>query len=439
MDDLELLVQKGSESEIRDFLKILYPADIADMLEAIEEPGRKRVLGLLDLKTASEVLSEVESTVRPDVIKGIVRERLADIVEKMETDDAADLLMELPAEDAQKVLADMEVAERREVSELLKYPEDTAGGIMQAELVAIPSSHSVSQAIDEIRAKREEVKDLHNVYVVDNENSLMGLVPLRRLILAKADAPLSDIMDRAVMAANVNDDQEHVASMFRKYDVPSLPVVDEGNHLVGRIMHDDIMDVLDEEADEDILRLAGSTEEDVTSLSLGRSVQARFPWLLVTYVGETVTALVIAWFRGAFTNLLLFVPFLPVIVGMAGNVGSQSATIIVRGLATGRVDARKVWQVAYKEVGVGLVLGVIYGVLVGVMTGMHEGAVRFGVIVGSSLMIVVAMAGSLGVLLPIFFHRIKRDPALATAPFIASSMDFLGAAIYYSIAMTMHG
>lgn len=438
IDDLLLLIEKGSEEEIRDFLKILHPADIADMLEALEEPARTKVLSLLDTKTASEVLSEIESPYRRDVVKNIVRERLIDIVERMDSDDAADLLGEIPQKEANQILADMATEDGAEISRLMRYPEDSAGGIMQAELVAIPLTATVTEAIETIRKKREEIPDLHTLYVVDKEHRLHGIVPLRKLILAGPQDRIADIMDTNVIAVDVNMDQEDVAKLFRKYDFISMPVIDSNRRLLGRIVVDDIVDVLDEEADEDFLKLAGSLEEEITNLSLKKSVAARFPWLLVTYIGYSISAIVITWFRGAFHDILLFIPFLPMIVGMAGNVGSQSATIIVRGLATGKVDARKVWRVALKEMGAGLALGIIYGTIVGLTTSMREGIFLFGVIVGISMVVVVAMAATLGVLLPIFFHRIGKDPALATAPFITSSIDFLGAAIYYSLAMVLY-
>ena len=234
-------------------------------------------------------------------------------------------------------------------------------------------------------------------------------------------------------------DQEEVADLFRRYDLVSVPVEDAAGRLVGRITVDDIVDVLDEEADEDFLMMAGSIEEEVLS-DFKESVKARFPWLLITWFGMILTSVVIAKFLNSYEKLVYFFPFLPLILGMGGNVGSQSATIVVRGIATGKLDAKKVWGVALKEMKVGLALGLIYGSLLGgfaLLLKQSPGTIAL--IMGLSLAIQLSFATTSGVLLPIMFHRLKADPALATAPFITTIMDLVGATVYFSLAILIAG
>lgn len=443
LDDLTLLIESGTNDQIRDFLNILHPALIADLLESYEEAERLRVLSVMDLKMAADVLAEVQEPYRRRIVKGIVRDRLVDIIEEMESDDAADLLGDMRPDDVRRILSEMDIEESAEISRLLRYPEDTAGGIMQAEMVAIKDGSTVDQAIEAIRTEGDRIHDLHNVFIVDGAEKFLGLIPLHKLIVADPDTNVSELMDTEIITADVMMDQEEVAGIFRQFDFISLPVLDSQKHLLGRIMVDDIVDVLDEEADEDFLMIAGTFEDNVSSLSLPRSVGARLPWLFVTFIGGALTASIIAWYGGSFHKILFFIPFLPLIVGMAGNVGNQSATIIIRGLATGKVDALKVRQVALKEIGVGLVLGVIYGILLGLVTsymeidGLDGEGMMIGLAAGLSLTVVVTMAAILGAMLPILFNRINVDPALATAPFISTSMDLLGATVYLSFAVVL--
>jgi len=439
IDELTRLVVEGGDQEILSFLKILHPADIADLLESLDDSGRRRLLELMDHQTAADVISEVEDPYLEDMVKRLRIDELSKIVGDMDSDDAADLLSELSDEEVRAVLAILDAEDVAEIGELMRHPEDTAGGIMQAELVALKASSTVSQAIDEIRAQADEVRKIHNIYVVDDSEKLVGVASLRELILADPNSILDSVMTKNVIKARVDMDQEEVADQFRRYDLVSLPVEDVNGKLVGRVTVDDIVDVLDEEADEDFLKMAGSVEEEVLS-SFGKSVRARFPWLLASWIGMLITSVLIGKFLDSSEKLILFVPFLPLILGMGGNVGGQSATVVVRGIATGKLDARRMWQVAYKEVGVGFALGAIYGLLLGVCAlFLGQGPNMMALIVGLSLTIQLAIAATSGVLLPIIFHRLNTDPALATAPFITTIMDIVGATLYFSMALIVIG
>jgi len=437
IDELNALVADGTDQEIRAFLRIIHPADIADLVESLDDKGRKRLFEVMDPQIAGHVVSELEEPYLKHLLKRLRPEEISKLLEGMDSDDAADILSELSEEQAQAVMGLMDSEAVAEVSELLLYPEDTAGGIMQSEVLALNENTTVSQATEEIRARAEGLGELHNVYITDDKGKLKGVVPLRSLILAGPDTKLKDIMEPNVISAQVYADQEEVADLFRRYDLVSLPVVDEDGTLVGRVTVDDIMDVMAEEADEDFLKMAGSVEEEVFS-SFRKSLVARFPWLLATWFGGLLNALILSKFENAFQEFLLFIPFLPLILAMGGNVGNQSATIVVRGLATGRLDGRLMWKVVGKEMLLGIALGAIYGLLLGIYA-LHtgRGPETIALIIGLSLTIQLGLAAISGVLLPIAFYRMKIDPALATAPFISTSMDIIGATIYFSLALAV--
>jgi len=437
IDELNALVADGTDQEIRAFLRIIHPADIADLVESLDDKGRKRLFEVMDPQIAGHVVSELEEPYLKHLLKRLRPEEISKLLEGMDSDDAADILSELSEEQAQAVMGLMDSEAVAEVSELLLYPEDTAGGIMQSEVLALNENTTVSQATEEIRARAEGLGELHNVYITDDKGKLKGVVPLRSLILAGPDTKLKNIMEPNVISAQVYADQEEVADLFRRYDLVSLPVVDEDGTLVGRVTVDDIMDVMAEEADEDFLKMAGSVEEEVFS-SFRKSLVARFPWLLATWFGGLLNALILSKFENAFQEFLLFIPFLPLILAMGGNVGNQSATIVVRGLATGRLDGRLMWKVVGKEMLLGIALGAIYGLLLGIYA-LHtgRGPETIALIIGLSLTIQLGLAAISGVLLPIAFYRMKIDPALATAPFISTSMDIIGATIYFSLALAV--
>lgn len=437
IDELNSLVAEGADREIRAFLRIIHPADIADLVESLDDRGRKRLFEVMEPQIAGHVVSELEEPYLEEFLEKLRPQEISKLLEGMDSDDAADILNKLPEEQSRAVMSFMDSEAVAEVGELLLYPEDTAGGIMQAEVLALNENTTVARATEEIRAQAEELRELHNVYVTDDEGRLKGVVPLRSLILAKPDTSLKDIMDPNVVSTEVYADQEEVADLFRRYDLISLPVVDENGTLMGRVTVDDVMDVMEEEADEDFLRMAGSVEEEVFS-SFGKSLVARFPWLLATWFGGLLTALILSKFEAAFDEFLIFIPFLPLILAMGGNVGNQSATIVVRGLATGRLDDRLMWKVVGKEMLLGLALGAIYGLFLGAYALYRgQGPEVVAVIVGLSLTIQVGVAATSGVLLPIIFHRLKTDPALATAPFISTFMDIIGATLYLTLAVVV--
>lgn len=438
--DVKLLqeyIEKGWEFHIIDMLHDLKPVEIAELLEALDEESRGKFFLLLDVDTASEVISELSSEIREDVLDDISDTDLARIVEDMDSDDAADLVGDLHAERAERVLAAMSPKESSDIKTLLKYPEDTAGGIMQRELISASPGATVDEVIAQIRERYAEIDNIHMVYVVDNKGVLVGTVPLVRLVLTKTETTISQIMTVDPMTVPVAMDQEDVAKLFRKYDSMVMPVVDEDGVLLGRITVDDIVDIIDEEATEDMFMFAGA-EEDILTASIMKNVTSRIPWLLVCWLGGVLTTFLIKGFESTLSHLLGIAAFMPIILGMGGNVASQSVALIVRGIATGISSALNFKEIVRKQIGVGILLGALYGIMLGgVAFVVYPADPRMSIVVGLAILNSMALAAFLGTALPIFFYKVGKDPAVASGPFVTTAMDLIGVASYLGIAVVL--
>jgi len=445
LDDLKQILRYGSDEELRDFLSLLHPADLADLIEQAEPEERDRIFRLLPPEKASRVLPEIEDWYRNEIIKRLSHNQIVEIVDEMPSDEAVDLVSELPPEEARRVLEEIEKEDSEKVRRLLRYPEESAGGIMQVELVSVRANATVSEVIEEIRKKREKVQDLHYVFVVDEDNRLVGVLDLSRLLLAEPDQRVSELMKTDVIKVRVDMDQEQVAEMFRRYNLFTLPVVDREGRLVGRITADDVFEVMADEADEDFLLMAGAGEAELEERNIFKSAWARLPWLTITFVGEMVTGAVIGFYHQLLQQLIVLTTFLPIIMAMGGNVGNQSATIVVRGLATGKIELHKVGKLILHQSLIGFLMGMIIGVVLVVFTQfrykstiyastIYVSTIYVGLVVGLSICLVMTIAALVGTALPLIFKRFKVDPAIATAPFISTFCDALSTLIYLGMA-----
>ncbi len=440
VDDLELLLEDGDDASLRRFLMLLHPADLAFLLNRLDRDLWPRVVGNLDTAALSDVMEELPDDLRDDLAELLSHRQLADAFEQMASDDAADVIADLPPETAQAVLSALPEDDRREVEQLLEYPEDSAGGLMQLELVSVTESAAVHQAIEAIRQHAEEAGDLHFVYVVDDRQRLVGWLPLRRLILAGPERPVAEIMERDIHSVTPDVDQEHVADMFKRYDLISLPVVDEQGRLLGRIMHDDVVDVIEEEADEDIMRMAGAEEPElVYTNKIFRISAARLPWLFGNALGGLVSGSLLWRFRLAFPDKLTLLIFIPVIAAMGGNVGTQSSTIVVRGYATGRVDFTNLGRVLLKEITIGLFMGLLCGLAIGLFARFWKADPVLGVTVGLAMAAAMTISTLMGVVVPSFFRMVRIDPALASGPLVTTANDIIGISTYYLVASIIVG
>ncbi|MFQ5823370.1 MAG: magnesium transporter [bacterium] len=433
IDDIEYLATEKDDRMILNILIGNHPADIANIIRNLSEEHSKYVFGLLDADTASEVIMEFDEVSREKLVSELRQERLSEIVDEMDSDDATDLVAELPEDMAEQVLESIDKEDSEEVKKLLRHEEDTAGGIMALEFVSVPEDVKVDEAIKEIRAKAEEVGEVYNVYVVNGTGQLVGVLPLKKLILARSNEKVKNIMNKDVISVPIDMDQEEVANIFRRYNLVSVPVVDEIGNLVGRITVDDVVEVMEEEASEDIQKMAGLTdEEEIRETSAFKISMVRLPWLLIAFVGEMFSAMVLHEFEASLNQIFIAALFIPLMMAMGGNSGMQAATIVVRGLALGELNPADTSQRLKKEFRVSFLNGTVCGILLfGVVTLFGEP--RFGIVLGMVLLVVILNASFVGASVPLILKRVGVDPAIATGPFITTSNDVIGLFIYLGL------
>jgi len=427
-------IKTHSLGEIYVLLSSMHPADLADLLSELELEERALVLQILDDEKAAMVLQEMDPSDQSLLVRFLGKERSSQILEEMFSDDVADLLGELPQAEAQELIDLMEEGE--EVQELLEYEEDTAGGIMTTEYISLEADLLVEKAIGHLREIAPEAETIYYIYVVDKAEHLLGVLSLRDLIIASPHTPIREIMKTKVISVDVDTDQENVAKVVAKYDLLAVPVIDQENHLLGIVTVDDVIDVIEEEATEDIYRLAGgieTEEEDHLFRSLYHSVRARLPWLLVTLFGGILSGSVIKNFANILNSVVALAYFMPLIAGMGGNVGTQSSTLMVRGLATGQINIQSVWRSLFRESLVGLSIGLICGLLVAGVAYYWQGKAILGFIVGTAMAANILSAAAIGTLVPLLFKKIGVDPAVASAPFISTTIDITGLSIYFTL------
>ena len=440
LEKVSRLLEAGRTTEAAALVEELHPADLAMVVEYLPEDDKLRLFGALSPATAAEVVVELSDATREQVLSGLGTGRLSAMVDDMPSDEATDIIADLPQDVAREVLERIDRQDSDEVRELLQYPEDTAGGLMQLELVAAREDQTVAEVIEQIRRKKDEVGELHNIYVVDPERRLLGYVPVTRLILAEPHTPIRELVEDCPLVVRAHEDQEDVAHRFRRYDVVSAPVVDDQGHLLGRITIDDMMEVLEEEAHEDFMRMAGtSAEEDLFySEHIFRISRLRLPWLVVNLLGGLVTGALLWHFKVTLADALVLVTFVPVITAMGGNAGLQSSTLTVRGFAVGRISLQSFWRVLWREFRVGLVMGAACGTLVGAAAHFWHHNPMLGVVVGLAMVAAINVAAIMGTLAPFFFRLLGVDPAISSGPFVTTANDIVGLAIYLAIATAFY-
>ena len=440
VNDLEELVESGDLEALDHFLALLHAADLAALFSVLGKVHWPKVISRLSVARISDLMEEISDHLRDDLAEFLEPEELTGAIEDMASDDAADVLGDLPAPLARDLIEALSQEDRQEVETLLKYPEDSAGGLMQVELVAVHEDATVEETIEEVRANAEEVSTFHFVYVVDEEKRLVGVLNLGALLLAAPDRPIDELIKRNIQVVNPEVDQENVAQMFSRYDLVALPVVDDRGRLLGRILHDDAFDVLEEEAEEDILHMAGATTHEpelVYTNQLFKIASVRLPWLLATLAGLSVPALLVWAFQVSFPEMLVLIPFIPVIGAMGGNVGAQSSTIVVRGFATGRVDFHNLGGFLFKELIISTLMGLACGALSGVFAIIWHGDPMLAVTVTVSMIVAIIASALMGVLVPYFFRLIKVDPAIAAGPLVTTIDDIIAIGIYYLAALLL--
>ncbi|MGB0868749.1 MAG: magnesium transporter [Flavobacteriales bacterium] len=434
LKELHLNIQQENNIQIEQDIKELHWADIAEILDALNFHDAKYVFQLLDEEVASNILTELEEDIRERLLSELSSKEIADrYIENLDSDDAADLLGELSETKKDEVLSHIEDMDQAiDIVDLLSYDEETAGGLMAKEYIRVNKNWTVLQCIREMRKQAEDVDYVYSIYVVDDNDVLCGVLSLKTLLFANERSTITGLFNDKVISVKTNADQEEVVNIMKKYDLVALPVVDDISRLVGRITIDDAVDVLREEADKDYQMASGISEDVESDDSVFILTRARLPWLLVGMIGGILGAVVMDYF-GIEENVELAL-FAPLIAAMGGNVGVQSAAIIVQGLAGNNLGHQTMFQRLKKETLVALINGFVCAVIVFFISFPLSNDWNFSKVLGLSLISVVVFAALFGTIVPLSLNRFKIDPALATGPFITTANDIFGLCIYFSLA-----
>lgn len=439
-DTLRRLHRRGAFDNIRKLILKTHPADLAWVFRTLNLTEQKDIFGVLaQTDLVASFLSELDEAIMLDLVDGLSAQFMANIVTEMASDDAADLLEALPNEVAVEIRTHMELKDRKEVEELLKYDPDSAGGIMSPDFMYLDEELTVEEAINKVQKRSEEKEMVFYLYVTHGDGRLTGVLSLRELILHPMHRKLKNIMNTNVISVTTDTDQEEVAHIVSQYNMLAVPVVDATYTMVGIVTVDDVIDVLREEANEDFMQMAGAgRDQEILLKPLHQKILIRAPWLLASWFGGVGAMYLINSFEAVLMQVLALAAFIPIIAGMGGNIATQSSTIIVRGLATGRVNVQQVFSVVVKESIVGLALGIVFGLLLGVIAYFsYSNPAQLGMVVGVSVFAVMAMAALVGSFIPLVLKRLNIDAAVATGPFITTAVDIIGIGLYFLVAKVM--
>lgn len=445
IDTVRRLLRRHAKSNLENMLAKMHAAELALIFRHLTPEERSEAfLTIADVDHAAAVMSEMDEHLIEELVIELPIKKIMLLMKAMSPDDEADILQLLPDELREDILNRLKSSESEEMETLMAYPENSAGGLMIPDVFALHEEITVEEAIASIQ-NQDEQEMVFYLYVVDDRQHLVGVISLRDLITSKPKKKLNEMMITRVHSVNPLTDQEEVAQIVSRYNILAVPVVDESNILMGIITVDDVIDVIREEATEDFLQMAGAgRDRDILMKSAFSNAKTRVPWLFASWIGGMLVASIITTYEETLGQVLALMAFLPIIIGMAGNVGTQTATIIVRGIATGRVSTTNAVGLVVKELKVGFLLGGLYGVLLGFagyllgLAGYMDigmmSSVELGITVGIAIVLAMTTAAFVGSLVPVLLHRMNLDPAVATGPFVTTSVDILGAVVYFLVA-----
>lgn len=436
LGDISDLIESKSDTLLKNILADIYPADISLIIENLSDEEGLYLFQLLDEETSAEVLLELSDYHRDYLLENLSVDKISDIVGEMDSDDATDIIGELEDDKAEDVLEQMEDEDSSEVKELLTYEEHTAGGIMQKEYVIVKATDSINKAVEVIKEEAPDNEHLYHIWITDTDGKLAGIVSLKKIIVA-LDTPfmiMADIMSTEVISVDVKTDQEEVASIMRKYDLVSVPVVDENDRIVGKISFDDIADIMEEEFSEDVARIVGSDAEELESKSPFQIAWLRLPWVLITLGIQFLAGIVIHYYDETLAKVLLLTSFMPIISAISGNTGLQASAMTVRALATGGVTLSRWGEPVKRALKISLIIGSICGLLIGIIGAMWYGKVMFGLVVGISMCISINISAFVGTTTPLLSKRLGFDPAITVGPFETAFQDVVGITVFLSLS-----
>ncbi len=437
LDMIRRLNRRNATDHVLRLVKKTHPADMAWVFRHITTHERSEVFSIIaQTDMVGEFLSELDESIMVPLAEELTPKFLADVITDMASDDAADLIEALPHDFATEVRTHMEKEDREEVDDLLQYHPESAGGLMSPDFMYLDEELSVGEAIDKVQKRSEEKEMVFYLYITYGEGKLAGVVSLRELLTNPPHRQLKNIMKTNVLSVTTDTDQEEVAHVISQYNILAVPVVDASYHLVGIVTVDDIIDVMREEASEAFLQMAGAGKDtEILLKSTKENAMIRAPWLFASWLGGVMALFIIGSFQEELSKVLALAAFIPIVMGMGGNIATQSSTIVVRGIATGRINMGDFRKIVFKELKVGLILGVLYGSFLGILAFFGYAEPKLlGVVVGLSIFFSMAMAATLGTAIPLVLKRFDIDAAVATGPFVTTAIDILGVLAYFTIA-----
>ena len=434
----ELLLNKQYK-ELKSFLSELNEADVAECLDDLKKEDVAIVFRLLNKDEAADIFARMDDDTQGQLVETLTEKEVSTIVSQLYVDDAADLIEELPANLVTKVLKNTNQSKRKEINEILKYPEDSAGSIMTTEYVELKPNDTVKDSFDKIRKTGLKKETVYTAYITDDQRHLLGVTTVKDLMMEDYEAHVKDVMEENVITVNTTDDQENVAKMFDKYDFLALPVIDSENRLVGIVTVDDALDVLSEESEEDFEKMAAMapSEDDYLKESVFKQYKNRIVWLLVLMLSSIVTGKIISNYENAFAAVPILVSFIPMIMDTGGNCGSQASTMVIRALATDEIKTKDILKVWWKEIRIALLVGTTLAIVNGIRIAIQYNDVTLGIVIGLTLVFTAALAKSLGCILPILAKQLKLDPAYMASPMITTLVDACSLVIFFNVALAL--
>jgi len=440
LEELKFLVESRDTGRLQEFLAELHPTDLAEIIDQLNREQAAYILTSLNEEISAEVVTFLDEETREKFMELLSAKEIAEVIDNLDSDDAADIISELPEEKQREVLSEIEDYEQaKDIADLLNYDEESAGGLMAKELVKVNLNSSLIQCVREIRKQADEIDDLFAVYVVDDRDVLLGILPIKNLLLAPSNARLDDIIVKdELVSVNVSEKGEKVAEIMRKYDLVVLPVVDGLGRLMGRITIDDVVDVMQEEAEKDYQMASGISEDVDSDDKIWILSRARLPWMIIGLLGGIVGSRVIALYETELQIHPEMAYFMTLIAAMGGNAGVQSSAIVVQGLAGGAIAGNLLRRLT-KEFSVALIGGFVCAAILLGYSLIFTDSFSLSITVAISLVSVIVLASILGTFIPLMLDRFKIDPALATGPFITTSNDIIGLFVYFSIGRLLYG
>lgn len=439
-DTFRRLLHRKAKTNIVKLINKTHPADLAVIYRFFTDNDQEYLFNLIsDNEYAAEFLSELDESILEDLLENISPDRIIPIIRNSSSDDQTSILNALPEDKAKAIIDLLHKDEQENIEEMLAYPEDSAGSMMSRDVFTLNEDLTAGAAINDLQ-NQVDAEMVFYLYVTDSENHLAGVISLRALVTTHSSTKLKDVMIRKVQYVRPETDQEEVAKIVSRYNLLAVPVIGSNNEILGIVTVDDVVDVIREEATEDFLQMAGAGKDrEILLKSSWGNARARLPWLFASWIGGVVAILIIGFFENMVQSMVALAAFIPVIIGMGGNIGTQSSTIIVRGLATGRIDFGNDLKLILKELSVGLILGSLYGLLLGTLAYFFfkDAPILFGVVVGLSICSSMVIATSIGTMVPLLLRKLGIDPAIATGPFVTTTIDILGVGIYFLIASAL--